>query len=78
MVCVVPGVPDHDILEQTSVHPQNVVSPGPHRLSLSLHVPRPLVPTSPSPSRHEMLRQIFYYATVLKKHLLDLNSGPQH
>ena len=43
MVRVVPGVPDSDILEQTSVRPQNVVSPGPHHLSLSLHVPRPSV-----------------------------------
>ena len=34
MVHVVPGVPDRDILEQTSVRPQNVVSPGPHHLSL--------------------------------------------
>ena len=48
MVRVVPGVPDSDILEQTSVRPQNVVSPGPHHLSLLLRVPRPLVPTPPS------------------------------
>ena len=60
MVRVVPGVPDSDILEQTSVRPQNVVSPGPHHLSLSLHVQRLSVPTPPSPSLHEMLRHIFY------------------
>ena len=60
MVRVVPGVLDSNILEQTSVRPQNVVSPGPHHLSLSLHVPRPSVPTPPSPSRNEMLRHIFY------------------
>ena len=53
------AVPDSNIIEQTSVRPQNVVSPGPHHLSLSLHVPRPLVPTPPSPLRHEMLRHIF-------------------
>ena len=60
MVRVVPGVPDSDILEQTSFRPQNVVSPGPHYLSLSLHIPRPSVLTPPSPSRHEMLRHVFY------------------
>ena len=59
MVRVVPGVPDSNILEQTSVRPQNVVCLGPHHLSLPPHVPRPSVPTTPSPSRHEMLRHIF-------------------
>ena len=59
MVRVVPGVPDSNILEQTSVRPRNVVNPGPHHLSLSLHAPRPSVPTPPSPLRHEMLRHIF-------------------
>ena len=60
MVRVVPGVPDRDILEQTSVRPQNVVSPGPHHLYLPPHVPRPSVPTPLSPSQHEMLRHIFH------------------
>ena len=58
MVRVVPGVPDSDILEQTSVRPQNVVCPGPHHLSLPPHVPRPSVPIPSSPSRHEMLRHV--------------------
>ena len=58
MVRVVPGVPDRDILEQTSVRPQNLASPGPHHLSLPPHVPRPSVPIPSSPLRHEMLRHV--------------------
>ena len=38
MVRVVPGVPDSDILEQSSVHPHNVVCPGPHHLSLPTQI----------------------------------------
>ena len=58
VVRVVPGILDRNILEQTSVRTQDVISPGPRHLSLSLHVPRPSVPTPSSPSRHEMLRHV--------------------
>ena len=44
MVCVVPGIPDDHILEQTAVHLKDVVRLGSHLLAMMEHDPRPAIP----------------------------------
>ena len=43
VVGVVPRVPDGHILEQMTVHPKDVVHPGPHLLATTEHSPCPAV-----------------------------------
>ena len=58
MVCVVPEVPDGHILEQTIVHPTDVVRPGPHLLATAEHDPCPAIPRPRNLSREEVLPHI--------------------
>ena len=44
VVGVVPGVLDGHILEQTTVHPKDVVHPGPHLLDTTRHAPHLALP----------------------------------
>ena len=58
LVGVVSGVPDCQILEQTTVHPKDLVHPGPHLLAATEHAPSPSVLRTQNISRKEVLHHI--------------------
>ena len=59
MVCVVTGILDRNILEQTSVHPKDVVRLGTHLLATIDNDPRPAVPVPRYLMGEELLCHIF-------------------